>query len=156
VKVRTIWRDDPLPKESKFNDYIAELNKYICCICCTCNSADHQSIAESGAVKDLLGLVFPSYDYKTRYKIHTPPTIFFQKLNLLLRNMGQVKHMIFASFTLTDAFVQKYLSYVDGPINLVEKRFINAKRKLKVDNFFILNNELLKESEDQTEKLNNI
>lgn len=50
---------------------------------------------------------------KTAYKISTPPIMFFRKLNFLLRNLHQIKYFAFARFTLTNAFVGKFLMNVD-------------------------------------------
>ncbi|KAI1731451.1 hypothetical protein Ddc_00265 [Ditylenchus destructor] len=68
---------------------------------------------------------------KTAYKISTPPTVFFRKLNFLLRNLHQIKYFAFARFTLTNAFVGKFLMNVDQMITVRHLEVYRTKQVMK-------------------------
>ncbi|KAL3119640.1 hypothetical protein niasHT_006726 [Heterodera trifolii] len=86
-------------------------------------SADGGDHGKFGGV-DAIGLHFPHFLKKTSYKIFTPPTIFFMKLNTLLRNLDHVNFIVFQTFTLTDAFVERFVCHIEPRIITNEVRLI--------------------------------
>lgn len=67
-----------------------------------------------------------------KYKIATPPTFFFIKLNMLLKNHIFIRHWVFQNFTLTNAFITKFMLNIQPGIQVIGTRLFRLKTT-KVD-----------------------
>jgi hypothetical protein len=80
---------------------------------------------------DIFRIIDRAHSSKTKFKIGSPPLSYFYKLRDLLRNTAVVRQFVFQNYTLTDAFVEKFVKTTYIPVKVEQLRMHRTKNRFQ-------------------------